>query len=398
MLAVLTLAYASLYLCRSDLPLAGPLLLEEFGPRGFDKRAFGLIASLGVLAFALGKLGSGMLSDRLGGRGILLLAMSLSSLVTAAIAWIGTREALGLLWPVNLLAQSLAWPAVAVLIARRVPRRQHGRAFAVAALGYFFGDSLVRAALALALQLGLSWRGFFLAAAFGLGLATVATAAALSGRGLALVRPRSPAPDEPGPSFRSALAALLRAPALWIVCALSACLTLVRESLGTWTPTYLVEALAFRPGPAGAWSGALPLCGGFGVLLVGWISDKRGSKRAAVVIGVLLMAGAVALALMAGASADAAAIALLAFAGFAILGPYGLITGAVAHRLGGERVGATAVGLVDGVGYLAGTLSGRWIGGLAQDAGWGRAWWTLAALTLAAGVLSFAQSRGGPRE
>jgi sugar phosphate permease len=111
-----------------------------------------------------------------------------------------------------------------------------------------------------------------------------------------------------------------------------------------------------------------------------------------VAIGVLLLAGAAALALMAWARADAAAIALLALAGFAILGPYGLITGAVAHRLGGERAGATAVGLVDGAGYLAGTLSGRWIGGLAQDAGWSRAWWALAALTLFAALGSIFQA------
>ncbi len=393
--AALTLAYAGLYLCRSDLPLAAPLLLEELGPQGLDKKALGLIASFGVLAFALGKLAGGLLSDRLGGRGVLLAAMSLSSLATVAIAWIGTRQALELLWPVNLLAQSLAWPAVAKLIARQVPAHQHGRAFAVAALGYFFGDSLVRTALALALKAGLPWRGLFFLAAAGLGAWTLATAAALAARAPPPDRPESPAAAEPASQARAALAHILRAPAFWLVCAVSACLTLVRESLGTWTPTYLVEVLAFRPGPAGAWSGALPLCGGFGLLLVGWIADRRGGARAGAAIGCFLLGGAAVLALVSAAEAEEVALTLLALAGFAILGPYGLVTGAVAHRLGGERAGATAVGLVDGAGYLAGTLSGRWIGGLAQDAGWSRAWWTLAALTFAAAILSFAQVRSG---
>jgi len=49
-LASLFTGYTGYYVCRSNLSVAGPLLLQEFGPSGMDKAALGAIASAGVLA------------------------------------------------------------------------------------------------------------------------------------------------------------------------------------------------------------------------------------------------------------------------------------------------------------------------------------------------------------
>src|SRR5262249_60790266 len=62
-----------------------------------------------------------------------------------------------------------------------------------------------------------------------------------------------------------------------------------------------------------------------------------------------------------------AAVALLT------IGPYSLLSGAISLDLGGRRGSATASGLVDGVGYLSGFVSGLGIGALAERQGWGAA-------------------------
>src|ERR1700726_4550853 len=69
--ALLMTGYAGYYLCRSDLSVALPLLIQEMVARGIARdeatTRFGTIASLGVLAYAIGKFPSGGLADFLGG-------------------------------------------------------------------------------------------------------------------------------------------------------------------------------------------------------------------------------------------------------------------------------------------------------------------------------------------
>src|ERR1700722_17492906 len=64
--------YASLYFCRADLSVATSLLIEELGQHCVKHAdaviRMGSIASLGVLAYALGKLFLGGLGDFWGGR------------------------------------------------------------------------------------------------------------------------------------------------------------------------------------------------------------------------------------------------------------------------------------------------------------------------------------------
>ena len=74
--ALLMTGYAGYYLCRSDLSVALPLLIQEMAARGIARdeatTRFGTIASLGVLAYAIGKFPSGGLADFLADSGILI--------------------------------------------------------------------------------------------------------------------------------------------------------------------------------------------------------------------------------------------------------------------------------------------------------------------------------------
>jgi len=70
--ALLFAGYGALYFCRADLSVGAPLIIEELARHGVSHDAavvrIGTIASLGVLAYALGKLFLGGLGDYWGGR------------------------------------------------------------------------------------------------------------------------------------------------------------------------------------------------------------------------------------------------------------------------------------------------------------------------------------------
>jgi len=84
--ALMVIGYAGYYLCRSDLSVALPLLIDDMGKRGIPPAvatvSLGTIASLGVLAYAIGKFPSGWLADFLGGRRNFLFGMGGSILFT----------------------------------------------------------------------------------------------------------------------------------------------------------------------------------------------------------------------------------------------------------------------------------------------------------------------------
>src|ERR1700730_9023040 len=71
-ISLLFAGYGALYFCRADLSVATPMLIDEMAARGMTHAdavvRMGAIPSLGVLAYALGKLFLGGLGDWWGGR------------------------------------------------------------------------------------------------------------------------------------------------------------------------------------------------------------------------------------------------------------------------------------------------------------------------------------------
>ena len=69
---------------------------------------------------------------------------------------------------------------------------------------------------------------------------------------------------------------------------------------------------------------------------------------------------------------------LVTLVGFLLLGPYSYLAGAMSLDFGGKRGSATAAGIIDGVGYLAGWLSGDTVARVTVAFGWKNAFLALA--------------------
>jgi OPA family glycerol-3-phosphate transporter-like MFS transporter len=155
---------------------------------------------------------------------------------------------------------------------------------------------------------------------------------------------------------------------------LSLGLTLLRETFNNWTPTYLAEGVGLSKGRAATMSALFPFFGGVSVILSGFLGDRFGrGGRATVILGGILLCGA-ALAVLgsfdfAGRSREA--LVLVAVIGFLLIGPYSYLAGAISLDFGGKRGGATACGLIDGIGYLfGGVVAGKIVSSVSQSLGW----------------------------
>jgi OPA family glycerol-3-phosphate transporter-like MFS transporter len=400
------LGYAGYYLCRSNLSATIPLITADLAARGLDagdaKDGLGWAISLGTIGYALGKFAAGGLTDLLGGRRNYLIGMAGAAVCTVLLPMAGPLPVFTLAWFSNRLIQSLGWPGMVKITSRWFPYSSYGTVMGVISLSFLFGDAAAREFLGRLIDAGLGWRGVFWVAGGVLAALAILNAWLIreSPKDLGLPEPgtnpanlfgplgEDPEPESAGPL----LATLARCPGFWIVCLLSLGLTLLRETFNNWTPTYLVEGVGLGPGSAARMSGLFPLFGGVSVILAGLLADRLGpAGRAAIILGGTLLCGLVLTVLgsasLAGRPSEA--LVLVAAVAFLLIGPYSYLAGAIALDFGGKRGGATACGLIDGVGYLfGGVVAGRIVSGLSRTLGWPGVFRMLAAVAVLTGLVA----------
>jgi sugar phosphate permease len=385
--SLLFLGYGGYYFCRSDYSVALPLIIAEEVRKGTPASVaqirLGSIASLGVLVYAIGKFPSGGLADRFGGRRNFLGGMFGSVLFTVLFMLGGGFPVFTLAWLGNRLVQSLGWAGLVKVTSRWFSYTAYGSVMAVLSLSYLFGDAISRAIMSLLLAHGFGWRGVFAA---GAGLLSVILLCNLIFLRDSPQSYRLPPPEEnPLNLFSDASAAatrlgmvsifriLLSSYAFWLVCGLSLGTTLLRETFNLWIPTYFTQMAGMTGAQAAGGSALFPFFGGLSVLTAGFLSDYLGPEgRSRILFGGLCFT-VVALLGLAGVTMQAprfVPLALVATVAFCLLGPYSYLAGAMALDFGGKEGSATASGMIDGFGYLAGILSGNAMAHLAVAYGW----------------------------
>jgi sugar phosphate permease len=81
-------------------------------------------------------------------------------------------------------------------------------------------------------------------------------------------------------------------------------------------------------------------------------------------------------------------VGLVALVGFLLLGPYSYLAGAMSLDFGGKRGSATAAGIIDGVGYMGGWLSGDTVARVTVRYGWHNAFLMLAVASLLTALIA----------
>ena len=390
-LGVLFLGYTGYYLCRSNLAVATPSILQELGSSGVDRKTIGAIASTGVLFYAVGKLVTGLLGDFAGGRAMLLAGLAGSVAATIVFGFASGLGVLTAAWAFNRFVQSAGWGGLVKVASHWFPSSRYGTVMAFLSLSFLFGDAICRYILGAYLSRGASWREVFLIAAATLTAIGVVMYLLLraSPRDIGYPEPEVNAENVYGvagsegrpTNLRDLLRPYARSVPFWLVCAVSCGLTLIRETFNAWIPVYLVDVHRLSVGRAAQYSSLFPFIGGLSTLAAGMASDRISrDNRIAIVVPCLVLCAA-SLVLLAYASAHqslSGSLVAIALVAFWLLGPYSLLAGAVAMDFGGRRGSATAVGLIDSAGYLGAALSGFAVGGLVEMAGWATAFRALA--------------------
>jgi sugar phosphate permease len=412
-IGLLFTGYAAYYFCRSDLSVAMPLLIEDLHGHGVNSNTavvrLGTIVSLGVLAYALGKLFLTGLGDFWGGRRSFTAGLGGAIAFTLLFASGGSLPLFTLAWIGNRLTQSIGWAGLVKVSSRWFDYSSYGTVMGVLSLSFLVGDAAARQSMAVLLRHGFGWRGLFYFAAGVAGFVLAANllflreSRAEAGFSEARVNPlnvfgNSGAKPE---SFRALLRPLLCNRAFIFVCLLSLGTTIVRETFNTWTPTYFREFFGYSASSAASMSAVFPAVGAVSVVVVGWLSDRWGVTGRSVIMFWGLAATALALLALTSVprtvSSSFVPVVLVGTVAFCLLGPYSYLAGAFALDFGGRRGGAASSGIIDGVGYIGGALAGDSAARIAVTFGWRGVFVALAivsVLSAAASAFLYYQSAG----
>jgi len=401
-LVLMFCGYAACYYCRADLSVATPLLADELARGGMSHGAalihIGTISSLGVLAYAVGKLFLTGLGDYWGGRRNFFIGVGGATAFTLLFATGASLPLFTLAWVANRLTQSVGWAGLIKVSSKWFNYSSYGLIAGILSLSYLAGDAAARQQMSVLIAHGYGWRALFVFAAIVAGLALLANLLWLResrvAQGFTEAEPNPLnlfASSESRPaSVAALLLPLMRSPAFLLVCLLSFGATIIRETFNTWNPVYLRDYVGYSVSDSAAFSAIFPLVGIASVLLAGWLSDRLGLCGRSLIM--FLGLGATAAALLAltavpsGHAGAVIAVVLIGVVALALLGPYSYLGGAFALDFGGKQASAASSGLIDGIGYLGGVLAGDGMARLAVAYGWRGVFLTLAGVSAAAAL------------
>ena len=389
--------YGALYFCRADLSVATPLLIEELGRHGVSHAVaiirMGSIASLGVLAYALGKLFLTGLGDFWGGRINFLIGLGGATAFTLMFASGLSLPLFSIAWIGNRLTQSLSWAGLIKVSSKWFDYSSYGMIIGILSISYLVGDAAARQWMGMLIEHGFGWRTLFYFAAAVVGLFFAVNYFFLResrlDAGFIEAKPNPLnlfASSESRPQgVRELLLPLVRSRAFLVVCLLSLGCTIIRESFNFWTPVYLRDYLGYSVSNAARMSSIFPGVGAVSVLATGWLSDRLGINGRPLIMFVGLAATAAALlVLMTMRSSSTGPLLPLIAIGtiaFCLLGPYSYLGGAFALDFGGKQAGAVSSGIIDGVGYLGAVVAGDSIARVSVSFGWPGVFVALAAVS-----------------
>jgi OPA family glycerol-3-phosphate transporter-like MFS transporter len=412
-IALLFAGYAALYFCRADLSVGSPLIIDELGRHGVGHdeavKRIGDVTSIGVFAYAVGKLFLTGLGDFWGGRTSFLIGLAGATAFTLLFSISSSILLFGVAWFGNRLVQSIAWAGLIKTSSKWFDYSSYGLVVGILSISYLVGDAAARGSMGALMAHGAGWQTLFYYAAAVAGICFVSNWLLLresrvqAGFAEAKTNPLNlfAASEARVQGVRQLLLPLLRSRSFLIVCFLSLGCTIIRETFNAWTPVYLHDYLGYTASKAAGMSAIFPGVGAVSVLASGWLSDRLGANGRSVIMLVGLAATAAALLLLTAMPVSAAGTFLPPLAigtvAFCLLGPYSYLGGAFALDFGGKQASAASSGIIDGVGYLGAVAAGFGAARVSVAFGWQRVFTVLAAVSvlaaLAAALLCYLSSK-----
>ncbi len=375
----LWLTYGAFYFCRTNISSAAAGMktpLAEGGLGLVGEEVGWILASLKI-AYGVGQLLNGQLSERISPRVMLAIGMFGSAALNVLFGLSAGFWFLLFVWATNGFCQSLGWTPCVRVAANWVPIERRGHAIGLIGTGYQITLGLTYFIASQAAQ-HLGWRAALyvpaiLLAATGVFMLFFLREVPPDQEETAHGQPRK-SRAESQISFVDSLYWTLYNPALWLIGLALGLLNACRYGFLDWGVTHLMETQKVGVGKAGLQYVVIAIGATAGAYLAGWATDKFfGSRRAPVICLLMILLGALTLVYHFAAGWSAlATMGLLVVIGFCVYGPQVLLVGTAPADLAHRGTAAAAAGFVNFLGYMGAATGDVVTGYYSADAhgGW----------------------------
>jgi OPA family glycerol-3-phosphate transporter-like MFS transporter len=397
------LLYAMFYMCRYNFRFAGPGMREEFG---FGAQQIADLAAWFSLAYGTGQLINGLICDRIGGRGSMLIGAVGTILINLVIGFSSLTSSFTVfaaLWMMNGYIQAAGTPGMVKINAAWFNREERGVFAGIFGFMIQSGQVMI-SKLAPVLLAGFtigafvvapgSWRILFIIPPIFVALVTVL-----------LYFFGAQSPDEAGypgtihddvdnssgttVPVKEAFKFVFSNPLVWFYAVAYGCTGAVRHSSDQLSILYFEDVLHFNmktniPDIAVNTLALIPLVAVAGSVLSGWVSDRffRGHRYPVAMVlyfmeSVVIATAAVVLALgMVGPTTGGILLGCLFLVLIAITAnsTHSIVGAAAPMDIGGKKMAGFASGVIDSFQYYGSALSlfitGRVLDATKETYGW----------------------------
>lgn len=368
MFLLMWITYASFYLCRVNLSVALPGMLEQFS---LSKTDMGIVFTALFAMYSLGQFINGQLGDKIKPRFLISIGLLSSAVLNVLFGFTGGVVGLMVVvWGLNGYFQSMGWAPTVKTMANWFPPKTRGRVSGKLGTSYIIGGALSWV-LAGFIASMFSWQYVFFIPA--LICAIIAINWYINSRN-SPVDVGLPAIEDGSSSarlgFKDTIKLVLTKPHIWYTALALFGLNIVRYGFMSWAPTYMFEMEGISISNAAYKAVAFPVAGGLGALFAGWLSDKECGRAKVAMYMLLGLAAACVGYLFLSTSGWLVSLILLLIIGFLTFGPHILIVAAMPADFGTKEAASSVTGFVDGVGYIGASLTGVGTGLLVDWVGW----------------------------
>jgi OPA family sugar phosphate sensor protein UhpC-like MFS transporter len=396
--AITWVIYAGFYLTRSSFAVAKVALVDDPSV-ALNRDQLGLVDSAFLTTYMLGQFLFGALGDRFGPRRILLCGLTLSIVTAVASGFATILVAFMGLAVLQGAAQSTGWSNANKTMSSWFSLSERGRV-----TGWWCSNYAIGAAVSLPFagwmmdyfghvspggqataKLVEFWPAAFWVPAAGLSIVLLLAWFLLRNQpedvGLPSIEQyrNEPVPLIEGeeklePAAEGSwklIGEVLSSPSIWMLALAYFSIKLTRYAFIFWGPKYVAESFGSSAYQSTMTAAVFPIGGVFGVIGIGYVSDKLFQARRAPATIISLLITAVIMLLGMSSMQNIWMMGLFFFfIGVFILGPDSMCSATAAMDFGTKRGASTATGFVNGVGSLGGILGGYLPGAITTETDW----------------------------
>ena len=282
-----TIGYSLYYVCRTSLNVVKKPILDS---GVLDASQLGLIGSVLLFAYAIGKFVNGFLADHCNIKRFMATGLIVSAAANFTLGILGfASESMptmllftlfAIMWGINGWSQSMGAPPAIIGLSRWFPLSKRGTFYGFFSLSHNLGEWLSFLFVGILVSVA-GWQWGFVGSSIA-GVVGVIVIVFLmhdnpQSKGLPSVEEMSgeaKAEEKKQESTGELQKMVLKTPAVWILAAASAFMYIARYAINGWGVLFLQEQKGFSLTEATSIISINALLGIFGTVLSGWVSDK----------------------------------------------------------------------------------------------------------------------------